>query len=79
MDTRIFDDGDRVTHSVRGLGTICISPDARGLVVLSDKAAEAEPGHVFVVWDDERFPVEAMAERALERLPVGAMAISSGV
>lgn len=79
MDIATFSDGDRVTHADRGLGTICVSPEDRGLIVLKGKATDASPGRVYVIWDDERFPVESVAEASVELLPIGALAMSSGV
>lgn len=79
MDIPTLTDGDRVTHSVRGLGTICISPDTRGLVVLNPHASDEDPGRVYVIWDDERFPVESIEAATIEPLPVCALAMSSGI
>lgn len=73
-----FSDGDRVSHSVKGLGTVRHDPDDDGLIINEREKAKAGPDMVYVVWDDDRFPVGKVPQSELEALPPGAAAISTG-
>ncbi len=74
-----FQDGDRVTHPVKGLGTVKHEPQAQDLVVPAHEEAKTGGDLVYVVWDDDRFPVGKVSAGELESLPPAAEAISSGV
>ncbi len=78
---QIFDtlkEGDRVAHQVKGTGTVSRNPDADGLVVPAKEESKSGPDMVYVVWDDDRFPVGKVPAPELELLPAGAAAISPG-
>ena len=74
-----FEDGDRVSHQVKGLGTVRKDPSAEDLVVPAQEAKETDPDLVYVVWDDDRFPVGRVPAGELDALPPAAEAISTGV
>ena len=71
-------DGDRIAHPINGLGTVYRDPQAKGFVVSSRSASGSEPDMVFVVWDDERFPIGDIAACDVEKLSASALAMSSG-
>lgn len=73
-----FADDDRVSHAVKGLGTVKHDPDAKDLVVSPKEQAKSGPDIVYVVWDDDRFPVGKVPAAELEKLPPRAAAISTG-
>lgn len=73
-----FADGDRVSHAVKGTGTVRVDPAEDGLVVPRREAAKSGPDMIYVVWDDDRFPVGKTDARELERLAPAAAAISPG-
>ncbi|MDV6329338.1 hypothetical protein [Asticcacaulis sp. 201] len=72
-----FKDGDRVSHEKKGLGTVHASPAASDVVV-SENAPAKTPDTVYVVWDDDRFPVGNVPRAELEKVPDAAAAISTG-
>jgi hypothetical protein len=73
-----FADGDRVSHAVKGTGTVKTEPAEDDLVVPRREEAKSGPDLVYVVWDDDRFPVGKVDAAELERLAPGAAAISPG-
>eukprot|EP01042_Synura_sphagnicola_P034139 gene34139-43795_t len=48
----ILKDGDRVSHSEKGLGTVSLIPETDDMVVLRKEARKDGPGMIYVVWDD---------------------------
>lgn len=77
--TAPFNDGDRVTHQIKGLGTVRHDPAENDLVVSLREEAKAGDNLVFVVWDDDRLPVGKVPAGELDVVPPGSAAISSGV
>ena len=78
---QIFDtvkEGDRVAHETKGTGTVSRDPGADGLVVPAKEEAKSGADMVYVVWDDDRFPVGKVPAAELELLPAAAGAISPG-
>lgn len=65
---------ERVEHAEKGLGTVVTRPDDGDVEV----AGEIGPDTVYVKWDDDRFPVEAVPRSELEKVPDAAAAISTG-
>lgn len=78
-NTAPFNDGDRVSHEVKGLGTVARDPESEDLVVSLREEAKAGDNLVYVVWDDDRFPVGKVPAGELEKVPPGSEAISTGV
>jgi len=76
--SQTFADGDRVSHAVKGTGTVRADPAEDGLVVPHREEARTGPDLVYVVWDDDRFPVGKTPAGELERLAPAAAAISPG-
>lgn len=74
-----FNDGDRVSHEVKGLGTVRTEPAAEDLVVPAKEQAKSGDDLVYIVWDDDRFPVGKVPASEIEAVPPGAEAISTGV
>lgn len=72
-------DDDRVSHAVKGLGTVKTQPAEDDLVIAPAEAAKSGPDMVYVVWDDDRFPVGRVPAAELELVPAASAAISSGV
>lgn len=77
--TEEFKDGARVSHSTKGLGSVAKEPAQDGLVVSAKEETKTGPDMVYVVWDDDRFPVGKVSVDELELLPPAAAAMSSGV
>ncbi len=75
-DTEILKDGDRVSHEIKGLGTVRLET---GDVVISETAAPETTNTVHVVWDDDRFPVGNTPRSELEKLPDASAAMSTGI
>jgi len=75
-DTNTLKDGDRISHEIKGLGTVRM--ESRDIADLN-AATPPEPGTVPVVWDDDRFPVENVPRAELEKVPDASAAISTGV
>ena len=74
-----FCNRDRVAHETRGAGSVRCDPMNDDLVVDDEvEIVEAGVRMVYVVWDDDRFPVEKVRVSELERLSAGAGAISTG-
>jgi hypothetical protein len=73
-----FNDGDRVSHPDRGLGTVKRTPAADDLVVAPGEEAKAGDDMVYVVWDDDRLAVGKIPASELEAVPPSAAAISTG-
>ena len=73
-----FAENDRVSHAVKGLGTVKRDPEAEDLVVPAHEAAKAGPDLVYVIWDDDRFPVGRVPAAELDHVPANAAAISTG-
>ena len=74
-DTDALKDGDRVSHEVKGLGTVKLETHD---IVISETAAPETADTVHVVWDDDRFPVGNVPSAELEKVPDAAAAISTG-
>ncbi len=75
-ETEILKEGDRVSHEIKGLGTVRLETTD---VVVSETAAPETPDTVHVVWDDDRFPVGNVPRSELEKVPDGSAAISTGI
>ncbi len=73
-----FKEGDRVSHQDKGTGTVSRDPEKDGLVVAPNEEARTVPDSVYVVWDDDRFPVGKVPSSELDLLPATAAAISPG-
>ncbi|EGF90534.1 hypothetical protein ABI_35570 [Asticcacaulis biprosthecium C19] len=78
VQTESLRDGDRVSHKVKGLGTVTIHPEDEDKIVPETEVAKANAGTVYVTWDDDRFPVAAVPRDELEKVPEAAAAISTG-
>ena len=75
-DTENLKDGDRVSHEIKGLGTVKLETTG---VVVSESAAPETPDTVHVIWDDDRFPVGNVPRAELEKVPDASAAISTGI
>lgn len=73
-----FEHDDRVQHAEKGLGTIVTAPEREEVDVEVEGSTRIGPDSVFVKWDDDRFPVEAVPRAQLEKVPDAAAAISTG-
>ncbi len=74
-----FSNGDRVSHDIKGLGTVHCDPAADDLIVEETvEIIEAGIRMVYVAWDDDRLPVEKVAVAELDKLAAADTAISSG-
>ena len=74
-----FCNRDRVSHETFGIGSVRCDPSSDDLVVDDDiEVIEDGVRWVYVVWDDDRFPVEKIRVVELELLSPGAGAISMG-
>ncbi|MBW8880522.1 MAG: hypothetical protein JF615_03590 [Asticcacaulis sp.] len=73
-----FKDGDRVSHAVKGLGTVTANPAGKDMIVHEREINKMNADSVFVTWDDDRFPVAAVPRKDLEKVPEAAAAISTG-
>ncbi|ESQ89638.1 hypothetical protein ABAC460_12270 [Asticcacaulis sp. AC460] len=71
-------DGDRISHKIKGLGTVTTHPETEDKIVPDKEVAKAHAGTVYVTWDDDRFPVAAVPRGELEKVPEAAAAISTG-
>ena len=76
---RTFNDGDRVNHEAKGLGTVRVDPAAEDLVVSAKEDAKTGADMVYVVWDDDRLPVGKVPAEEIEAVPPASEAISTGV
>ena len=76
---RMLNDGDRVSHETKGLGTVRADPAAEDLVVPAKEDAKTGADMVYVVWDDDRFPVGKVSAEDIEAVPPASEAISTGV
>ncbi len=74
----VFTNGDRVSHKMKGLGTVKDEPQNDGLIVPGHEEAKSGDDLVYVVWDDDRLPVGKVASSELEPLSAGVGAISTG-
>ncbi len=80
MSDCVFSNHDRVSHEIKGLGTVSCDP-AHDDVVADDapvELIEADVRLVYVIWDDDRFPVEKVPVSELDKLSDADAAISSG-
>jgi hypothetical protein len=77
--TEHLKDGDRVSHAEKGLGTVNIHPQADDIVVSEKEVRKDTAQTVYVVWDDDRFPVGNVPRGELEKVPDAAAAISTGL
>ncbi len=75
---KVFADGDRVSHASKGLGTVVTKPAQDDVEIDAAVAAQAGPDTVFVAWDDDTLPVQAVPRRELEKLSDAEAAISTG-
>lgn len=75
-DSETLKHDDRIQHADKGLGTIVAAPD-QDIEVPNN--LNHGPDTVMVKWDDDRFPVEAVARAELEKVPDAAAAISTGM
>ncbi|ESQ75429.1 hypothetical protein [Asticcacaulis sp. AC402] len=78
-ENEILRDGNRVSHKVKGLGTVNANPAGEDKIVPETETARVNAGTVYVTWDDDRFPVAAVPREDLEKLPEAAAAISTGL
>ena len=74
-----FLDDDRISHALKGLGTIKTNPQAEDMVVSDTEMRKDAPDTVYVVWDDARFEIGNVPVGELEHVPEASAAISSGV
>jgi len=74
MTETSFQNGDRVSHETKGLGTVRFEAAAD-----TGQAAPPTPDSIPVVWDDDRFPVGLVPCSELEMVPDAAAGISTGV
>ncbi|WKL56736.1 hypothetical protein Q1W73_13810 [Asticcacaulis sp. ZE23SCel15] len=74
-----YQNEDRVSHKIKGLGTVTTVPDKEDLVVRESTIANGDPDVALVVWDDARYSVTAVPAVELEKVPDASAAISSGV
>ncbi len=74
-----FRNHDRVSHEQKGLGSVRCDPASEDLIVDDQvEIVEGDVRMVYVVWDDDRLPVEKVAVAELELLSPADVAISSG-
>ena len=73
-----FNDGDRVEHAEKGLGTVTTERTDENFVVDPRVADMSADGTVVVRWDDDRFPVGPVPIAELDRVRDLTVAISSG-
>ena len=75
-----FGNRDRVNHETKGLGSVRCDPAKEDLIVDNENMVVINDGvqMVYVVWDDDRLPVEKVPCFELEKLSDAGMAISSG-
>jgi hypothetical protein len=74
----IFNDGDRVEHAEKGLGTITTRQSDEHFTVDPRVASMSADETVVVRWDDDRFPVGPVPVAELEPVSDLSAAISSG-
>ena len=76
-----LNDGDRISHAVKGLGTITGAHKAhQGQVTVDERVADPSgPDTVDVRWDDDQFPVGPVPRGELEKVSDLTAAISSGL
>ncbi|MDC7695821.1 hypothetical protein PQU94_16205 [Asticcacaulis sp. DXS10W] len=74
-----FEDGERVEHAEKGLGTVSHDPADDNLIVPHGEARKVGDDMVHVVWDDDRFPVGKVAASELQKVPEATAAISTGM
>jgi hypothetical protein len=77
-ETETLKHDDRVEHPEKGLGTIVTSPEREEIDIEVKGSTNIGPDSVFVKWDDDRFPVEAIPRAELEKVSEAAAAISTG-
>jgi hypothetical protein len=76
--TAAFNDGDRVEHAEKGLGTVIKRQTGEHFTVDPRVADMSADGTVVVRWDDDRFPVGPVPRAELDPVRDIAAAISSG-
>ena len=69
-------DGTRVSHAEKGLGFVSTDPSELNVIVPPGEQAKAGNDMVYVIWDDDRFPVGKVSVDELELVPPAAEAIS---
>lgn len=74
-----FEDGARVEHAEKGLGTVNHHPADDNLIVPPGEARKSGSDMVHVVWDDDRFSVGKVAASELQKVPNATAAISTGM
>ncbi|WP_298329403.1 hypothetical protein [Asticcacaulis sp.] len=74
-----FEDGERVEHAEKGIGTVSHDPADDNLIVPPGEANKGGSDMVHVVWDDDRFPVGKVAASELQKVPDATAAISTGM
>ena len=80
MSDCVFSNHDRVSHEIKGLGTVSCDPASDDVVAEDAPVEWIEAGVrlVYVIWDDDRFPVEKVPVGELDKLSDADAAISSG-
>jgi hypothetical protein len=71
--------GDRVSHSIKGLRTVCVAPAKNDVLVPDAEEQHSGGDMIYVVWDDDRFPVEKLPLTEVEVLLGAYAAISTGI
>jgi hypothetical protein len=77
-ETETLQHDDRIQHAEKGLGTIVTAPEREDVDVQVEGSTDIGAHSVFVKWDDDRLPVEAVPRSQLEKVPDAAAAISTG-
>ncbi|MDC7675565.1 hypothetical protein [Asticcacaulis machinosus] len=77
----VLKDGDRIEHADKGLGTVTSNPGSDDVVVISkhDEAETFDVADVYVIWDDDRFPVYKVPVSELTPVPDAAAATTMGI
>ena len=75
---RTFSDAERVSHEVWGLGKVCLDPVAEGLIVSAAIVSDPDKPMVYVIWDDDRYPILRVDVDELDVVPGASSAISTG-
>ncbi|UDF03130.1 hypothetical protein [Asticcacaulis sp. AND118] len=79
INTETFEDGERVEHAEKGLGTVSHDPADEDLIVPPKEERKGGSDMVYIVWDDDRFPVGKVPVSELQKVPDATAAISTGV
>lgn len=78
-NSMLYQNEDRVSHRIKGLGTVTTMPDQDDLIVCESSFLNGDTDVALVVWDDARYSVTAVPVAELEKVPDASATISSGV